>query len=125
MVPNPQVENGPGIENTRNRLAIVASALKAYPSLRIMVEGNTDPGPNPEIAHRLSIELASRVRDLLVLQGVSPSSIEFRGYGNSRPLASNATPAGREQNRRVEIVISGEALGNLANWDRTYDLKPR
>jgi hypothetical protein len=45
--------------------------------------------------------------------------------GNSEPLASNATPSGREQNRRVEVVISGDPIGTLASWDRTYNVAPR
>jgi flagellar motor protein MotB len=124
VVPNAQLENGPGMENTRRRIAMVAYDLKAYPGLRIEVDGNIDSG-TPEAAHRLSIELASRVRDMLVMEGVSPSSINLQGYGSTRPMASNASAAGREQNRRVEIVISGDAIGNMATWDRTYDLKPR
>ncbi len=124
IVPNLRLENGPAMDNTRRRLAMVASQLKAYPGLRIEAEGHTDGG-NPEAARRLSIELASRVRDMLVMEGVSPSSISLQGFGGTRPLASNATAAGREQNRRVEIVITGDAIGNIANWDRTYDLKSR
>jgi flagellar motor protein MotB len=124
IVPNARLENGPGMENTRERIVRVASDLKAFPTLRIEVDGHTDGG-NPETARRLSLELAGRVRDMLVMQGIAPASIHLEGYGSTRPLASNASAAGSEQNRRVEIVISGEAIGNLANWDRTYDLKPR
>jgi flagellar motor protein MotB len=124
MVPDARLQNGPAIETTRQRLAMVVSELKPYSGLRIEVGGHTDGG-NPETARRLSIELASRVRDLLVIEGFSPSSITLQGYGSTRPLASNASASGREQNRRVEIVIMGDAIGNMANWDRTYDLKLR
>jgi flagellar motor protein MotB len=124
VVPNGQLENGSGMENTRKRIAMVAYELKAYPGLRIEVDGNTDGG-TPEAARRLTLDLANRVRDMLVMEGISPSSINLQGYGSTRPLASNASPGGREQNRRVEIVVAGDAIGNMANWDRTYDLKPR
>ena len=124
VIPNAQLENGASMENTRQRISMIASELRAYPSLRVEVDGNTDGG-TPEAARRLSIELANRVRDMLVMDGISPAMVRLQGFGASRPMASNATPVGREQNKRVEVVISGDAIGNQAAWDRGYDLRPR
>jgi flagellar motor protein MotB len=56
---------------------------------------------------------------------VPANAIQVRAVGSSRPIASNATPTGRELNRRVEIAISGDAIGNMPYWDRTYSLVPR
>ena len=71
-----------------------------------------------EVQH--SFERAFAVRDALVRNGVPAARIAARGEGSERPVASNSTAAGRVQNRRVEIVLSGDAIGNLASWDRTY-----
>jgi flagellar motor protein MotB len=104
-----------------DQLARVASIMAAHPELRIEVEGNTDSPDTAAVSQRR----AEVVRDILVARGLSPSTVTARGLGNSRPLGSNATPAGREQNQRVEIVISGDAIGNVPSWDRPYSLTSR
>ena len=58
------------------------------------------------------------VRDYLVQQNISANAIEARGFGKTEPVASNDTPEGRQQNRRVEMVISGDAIGNSAEAAR-------
>jgi outer membrane protein OmpA-like peptidoglycan-associated protein len=60
----------------------------------------------------LSERRAGAVRDYLVQQGISADSTEARGFGKTQPIASNETPEGRQQNRRVELVLSGDAIGN-------------
>ena len=110
-------------EGIRGRLAIVASAVAAYPGLRIEVDGNTDAGGSAAASQRASQELAVRVRDMLATQGVPPASISAYGYGTSRPTASNQTAYGRQQNRRVELVISGDPIGTMPVWERTYSLE--
>jgi outer membrane protein OmpA-like peptidoglycan-associated protein len=98
----------------------LAAILTAFPGLRIEVEGHTAvPGTEP-----LSAERAAAVRDVLVARGVAPDAIVSRGFGNSRPIASNATTSGREQNQRVEVIVSGDPIGTVPFWDSTYRLNP-
>jgi outer membrane protein OmpA-like peptidoglycan-associated protein len=61
---------------------------------------------------KLSENRAGSVRDYLVQEGVSANSVTAQGYGNSSPVATNSNAAGRQQNRRVELVVSGEAIGH-------------
>ena len=70
----------------------------------------------------LSVRRAQLVREQLVSSGLQPNSVTAIGIGKDRPIASNATTMGREQNRRVEIVISGDPIGNMALWDRAYSI---
>ena len=101
------------------RLMRIAAVLKAHPDLVVRVEGFTDDRQPAGICERR----AETVRTMLVRYGVSPNSIQMLSYGSSRPLESNATASGREQNRRVEIVVAGQSIGDMALWDRTYSLK--
>jgi hypothetical protein len=71
-----------------------------------------------------SFERAHAVRDVLIDDGLPAGAVLARGLGDSRPLTSNATAAGREQNRRVEIVISGNPIGDMPYWAQSYNLKP-
>ena len=105
----------PGVQGN---LARIASVLRSYPGLTVEVDGNCDNASGDQIAY----ERATAVREALVRNGVSPSAVTARGLGSSRPLASNDTAGGRMQNRRVEIVISGDPIGNLAYWDRKYSV---
>jgi outer membrane protein OmpA-like peptidoglycan-associated protein len=75
------------------------------------VEGYTDIIGSDEVNQTLSEKRASTVRDYLVQQGLDPASITSAGFGKSNPVASNDTNEGRQQNRRVEIIISGEVIG--------------
>jgi len=102
------------------RLMRIASIVKTHPDLVIRVEGFTD---DRESGHELSRRRAEAVRATLTRYGVAPGSVIAVGLGNSRPLESNTTTAGRALNRRVELEISGPGIGNMALWDRTYSLR--
>ena len=99
----------------REKLAKVAGILLAYPGLNIEVGGYTDNVGGDAMNQTLSENRAGSVRDYLVQQGVSTSSVSSRGFGNALPVASNESSAGRQQNRRVELLVSGEAIGNPVN----------
>jgi len=97
----------------REKLAKVAGILLAYPDLRLSLGGHTDSTGTLGFNQQLSQQRAAAVRDYLVSQGLKPTEIvAVDGFGPSQPVASNATPAGRQQNRRVEIVVAGDAIGN-------------
>jgi outer membrane protein OmpA-like peptidoglycan-associated protein len=99
----------------REKLAKVAGILLAYPGLNIEVGGYTDNVGADAMNQTLSENRAGSVRDYLVQQGVSSNSVSSRGFGNTLPVASNDNSAGRQQNRRVELLVSGEAIGNPVN----------
>jgi len=99
----------------REKLAKVAGILIAYPSLNIAVGGYTDNVGGDDMNQKLSENRAGSVRDYLVQQGVVQSSVSATGFGNSSPVASNDNSAGRQENRRVELVVSGDAIGSPAN----------
>ncbi len=99
----------------REKLAKVAGILLAYPGLNIEVGGYTDNVGGDSMNQQLSENRASSVRDYLVQQGVATNSVTSRGFGNTLPVASNENSAGRQQNRRVELLVSGDAIGNAAN----------
>lgn len=96
----------------REKLAKVAGILLAYPGLNIEVDGYTDNVGGDEMNQQLSENRARSVRDYLVQQGVATNSVSAKGFGNTLPVATNDNAAGRQQNRRVELVVSGEAIGN-------------
>jgi len=95
----------------RERLAKVAGIVMAYPDLKLEVEGFTDNVGGEDYNQQLSERRAQTVRSFLVGQGVPDSTIVSRGYGESEPIASNSTASGRQMNRRVELVVSGNAIG--------------
>jgi outer membrane protein OmpA-like peptidoglycan-associated protein len=99
----------------REKLAKVAGILLAYPGLNIEVGGYTDNVGGDEMNQQLSENRAGSVRDYLMQQGVATDSVSARGFGNTLPVASNDDAAGRQQNRRVELLVSGEAIGNPVN----------
>jgi outer membrane protein OmpA-like peptidoglycan-associated protein len=99
----------------REKLAKVAGILIAYPSLNIAVGGYTDNVGGDEMNQKLSENRAGAVRDYLVQQGVVANSVSATGFGNTLPVASNDNSAGRQENRRVELVVSGEAIGIPVN----------
>jgi len=98
----------------REKLAKVAGILLAYHGLNIAVGGYTDNVGGDEMNQKLSENRATSVRDYLVQEGVITNSVSARGFGNTLPVASNDTSAGRQQNRRVELLVSGDAIGNSA-----------
>ncbi len=99
----------------REKLAKVAGILLAYPGLNIEVGGYTDNVGGDAMNQKLSENRATSVRDYLVQQGVASNSVSTKGFGNTSPVASNNNSAGRQQNRRVELLVSGEAIGNPVN----------
>jgi outer membrane protein OmpA-like peptidoglycan-associated protein len=99
----------------REKLAKVAGILLAYPGLNIEVGGYTDNVGGDDMNQRLSENRADSVRSYLVQQGVLANAVTAKGFGNSSPVASNDDSAGRQQNRRVELLVSGDVIGNQAN----------
>ena len=95
----------------REKLAKISGILLAHPSLRVEVEGHTDSVGGEEYNQRLSEQRAAAVRDYLVQQNIAMNNVTAKGFGKTRPVVSNDTAAGRQQNRRVELVVSGEAIG--------------
>ena len=99
----------------REKLAKVAGILIAYPGLNIQVGGYTDNVGGDDMNQTLSENRAGAVRDYLVQQGVATGSVSATGFGNASPVASNDNSSGRQQNRRVELVVSGDAIGTAVN----------
>jgi outer membrane protein OmpA-like peptidoglycan-associated protein len=95
----------------REKLAKISGIVLAYPSLNLAVEGNTDSVGTEAFNQQLSEQRASGVRSYLTQQGVPESSTTAKGFGKNRPIASNDTSEGRQQNRRVELIVSGEVIG--------------
>jgi outer membrane protein OmpA-like peptidoglycan-associated protein len=98
----------------RERLAKVSGIVLAYPSLHVSIEGHTDSVGSDEYNQDLSERRAQSVRDYFVRGGIPASTVDARGFGKAEPVASNETPEGRQQNRRVELVLSGDAIGEGA-----------
>jgi outer membrane protein OmpA-like peptidoglycan-associated protein len=95
----------------REKLAKVSGILLAYPGLKLQVEGYTDNIGTEEYNQKLSEERADGVRDYLVSQNVQDANVTAKGYGEGDPIADNSTNAGRAQNRRVQLVVTGSAIG--------------
>ena len=95
----------------REKLAKVAGIVSGHPGLRLDVEGHTDNVGGDDYNQELSEHRGSAVRDYLNQQGMAAGSVSTRGFGKTQPIATNDTAAGRQQNRRVELVISGEVIG--------------
>jgi outer membrane protein OmpA-like peptidoglycan-associated protein len=92
-------------------LAKLSGIILSHPGLNLAVEGYTDSVGSDDFNLKLSQQRADTVRDYLVTQGLQDSSVTANGFGKADPVADNDTPAGRQQNRRVEIVVSGEIIG--------------
>src|SRR6266849_1018942 len=95
----------------REKLAKISGIVLAYPSLNLAIEGNTDSVGTEAFNQQLSEQRANGVRSYLTQQGVPESSTTATGFGKTRPVASNDTSEGRQQNRRVELIVSGEVIG--------------
>jgi outer membrane protein OmpA-like peptidoglycan-associated protein len=95
----------------RVKLAKVAGIVMAYPDLKLQVEGFTDSTGSEDFNQQLSERRANTVRDFLSSQGVPAATITSQGFGESEPIATNDSAAGRQLNRRVELVVSGQAIG--------------
>ena len=96
---------------TQVSLAKVATILQLYPGLKVQVEGYTDSVGSDEYNQKLSENRANAVHDFLVQNGVPAANATAAGYGKGDPVADNGTAAGRAQNRRVNLVVSGDAIG--------------
>ena len=92
-------------------LAKLSGIVLNYPSLRLTIEGHTDNSGNAEVNQTLSEQRANAVRDYLVNQGLDAGSLSAQGLGTNNPVADNSTAEGRQKNRRVEIIVSGEVIG--------------
>jgi outer membrane protein OmpA-like peptidoglycan-associated protein len=96
----------------REKLAKISGIVLAYPSLKLAIEGNTDSVGSEQFNQVLSEQRAQGVRGYLTQQGVPESSTSAHGFGKNQPIASNDTADGRQQNRRVELVVSGDVIGS-------------
>ena len=95
----------------REKLARFSGIVLAHPGLNLAIEGHTDSTGSDELNQKLSEQRAESVRKYLIEQGLPDSSLTATGFGKTMPIADNSTAAGRQQNRRVEIIISGEVIG--------------
>jgi outer membrane protein OmpA-like peptidoglycan-associated protein len=105
----------------REKLARVAGILATHPDLHIAIEGHTDSVGGDDYNRGLSERRAQSVRSYLMQQKIAPAAVEAQGFGESRPVATNATSAGRQQNRRVELVVSGESIGRASAGKSSSD----
>jgi outer membrane protein OmpA-like peptidoglycan-associated protein len=96
----------------REKLAKISGILLAHPGLTLQIEGHTDSVGSDEFNQELSGRRADGVRDYLAQEGVAASGMTARGFGKTQPVASNDTPEGRQRNRRVELVVNGDVIGN-------------
>ena len=99
----------------REKLAKVAGILLAYPGINVQVGGYTDNVGGDDMNQALSEHRAGSVRDYLVESGVNSNAVTAQGYGNTQPVATNDNATGRQQNRRVELVVSGDIIGTSIN----------
>jgi len=95
----------------REKLARVAGIISGHPGLKLDVEGFTDSVGGDDYNQQLSEQRAGSVREYLTKAGIPVNSVTAKGFGKAQPVASNETSAGRQQNRRVELVVSGEIIG--------------
>jgi outer membrane protein OmpA-like peptidoglycan-associated protein len=103
------------LPGARERLAKVSGIVLAYPSLHVAIEGHTDSVGSDDYNQQLSERRAETVRDYFVQQGINSATVEAHGFGKTAPIATNDTPEGRQQNRRVELILSGDAIGSAAD----------
>lgn len=95
----------------REKLAKISGIVLAHPGLKLEVEGHTDSVGSDDYNQTLSEKRANSVRDFLIHEGINPSMITARGFGETQPVASNDTAVGRQLNRRVEMIVSGDIIG--------------
>jgi len=98
----------------REKLAKISGIVLAHPGLTLQIEGHTDSVGSDDFNQQLSERRADSVRDFLAEQGVQTSSMTAHGFGKTQPVASNDTGEGRQRNRRVELVVNGDAIGKSA-----------
>jgi outer membrane protein OmpA-like peptidoglycan-associated protein len=102
-----KAEVGPGAQRSIDKLA---EFLRAYPKRNVLIEGHTDNLGNEDFNVKLSQQRADAVRDLLIARGVSSQRIRTKGYGPKFPVVDNDSAAGRQQNRRVEVLVLNEGV---------------
>jgi outer membrane protein OmpA-like peptidoglycan-associated protein len=95
----------------REKLAKISGIVLAYPDLRLAIEGNTDSVGGDAMNQTLSEQRADAVRDYLAQQNIPMTSMTAQGFGKTQPVATNDTAEGRQENRRVEMVVSGDVIG--------------
>lgn len=98
-------------QGAREKLSKISGIVLAYPDLRLAIEGNTDSVGGDAMNQTLSEQRAKAVLDYLALQNIPLTSMTSQGFGKTQPVASNETVEGRQQNRRVEMIVSGEVIG--------------
>jgi outer membrane protein OmpA-like peptidoglycan-associated protein len=98
-------------QGAREKLSKISGIVLAYPDLRLAIEGNTDSVGGDAMNQTLSEQRAKAVLDYLALQNIPTTSMTSQGFGKTQPVASNDTAEGRQQNRRVEMIVSGEVIG--------------
>jgi outer membrane protein OmpA-like peptidoglycan-associated protein len=103
----------------REKLARLSGIVLSHPGLRLEVEGHTDSVGSDDYNQTLSEHRAASVRTYLTAQGIPPDAVTSKGFGKTAPVATNDTASGRQQNRRVEIVVSGEVIGTKLSDIRT------
>src|SRR5262249_6595691 len=96
---------------TREKLARLSGIVLAHKGLQLDIEGHTDSTGSDELNKFLPERRAMAVQNYLVQQGLSAEAVTAKGFGKTMPAADNSTAAGRQQNRRVEIIVSGEVIG--------------
>jgi outer membrane protein OmpA-like peptidoglycan-associated protein len=109
---------------TREKMARVSGILLAHPSLKIEVEGHTDSVGGDDYNQHLSEQRAAAARDYLVQSGISSNNVTAIGFGKTKPVTTNDTAAGRQQNRRVELVVSGEEIGTATTTVTVVPVQP-
>jgi outer membrane protein OmpA-like peptidoglycan-associated protein len=97
--------------NAQISMAKVSTILQLYPNLKVQVEGYTDSVGGDQYNQKLSENRANAVHDFLIQNGVPATNVTAVGYGKADPVASNDSADGRRQNRRVNLVVSGQAIG--------------
>ena len=102
-----RAEVGPGAQRSIDKLA---EFLRTYSKRNVLIEGHTDSLGNEDFNVKLSQQRADAVRDLLIARGVSPQRIRTKGYGPKFPVVDNDSAAGRQQNRRVEVLVLNEGV---------------
>jgi len=110
--------------DARERLAKVSGILLAYPGLRLQIEGHTDSIGSDEYNQQLSEKRANSVKGYLISSGVPPNDVSAVGLGKANPVADNNTAQGRQQNRRVDIIVSGDVIGQQINGSESQITSP-
>lgn len=108
----------------REKLAKLSGIILGHPGLKIAIEGYTDSVGGEEYNMRLSQNRANAVRKFLIEENLNPDFLTAQGFGKTNPVADNSTAAGRQMNRRVQLVVSGEILGTTLNQTHTMPSAP-